>query len=243
MPSLVTLYQQEMHGNVGFFANWFPGDPLEIGDVGLLENGRFRRLTTLKELNIECISSEGQNKQEMQYTSTQGTNVKASLGGALTAGTKGEITIDFSREGAFVFNASGLTTKRMENRLSVGNQILDTYEKKNWERNWVVIESLYVADCATIIVSEDHSSSIVLQASADIPIPSISLSDPKLDLKVTSTRGKLIHIVGEKGLHPLYACFKLKDTWFSQPAIHPVRGASARELPLSRVNIYELLSS
>ena len=243
MASLVTLYQQEMHGNVGFFANWFPGDPLEIGDVGILEKGRFRPMTTLKELGIDCVTSDGQTKQEMQYTSTQGTSIKTSLGAALTTGTKGEISIDFSREGAFVFNASGLITRRLENRMGVAKQILDSYENDIWNKDWVVIESLYIADCATIIVSEDRSSTIVLQASVDVPISSIALSDPKIDLKVASTRGKIIHIVGEQGLHPLYSCFKLKDSWFSQPSIQPVRGTSSQDIPLSRVNLSELLNS
>jgi hypothetical protein len=233
-----------MHGNVGFFATWFPGDPLDIGDVGVLDKGRFRRMTTLKELNIDCDVEEGTTTQEMQYSSTEGTKIETSLDLALTNGTKGLIKIEFSRGGAYVFNASGLRTQRLSNRLKVAQQIINLYEKKKWEKDWIVVESLYVADRVTIIVSEDTSAGIVIQASINIPVPALTLSDPKIDLKVVSTRGKILHIVGGQGMHPLYSCFKLKDPLFGKPSVQPVRGAaSMQDMPVTRVDISELLDS
>ena len=47
MSTPVKLYHQEMHANLGFFGTWLPGDLLQLGDVGILTNGRFRAETTL----------------------------------------------------------------------------------------------------------------------------------------------------------------------------------------------------
>src|SRR5262245_51278402 len=113
MASPVMLYHQEMHNNLGFFATWLPGDPIEIGDVGVLENGRFRPMTSLKEFGIACDISTSQSAQNVHYTSRQGTKIATSSGAAATAIAKAEITIEFSRQGAFVFNASPLRPQRL----------------------------------------------------------------------------------------------------------------------------------
>ena len=108
MASPVMLYHREMYDNLGFFATWLPGDPIEIGDVGTLEFGRFMRITSLKELGIGCKVSTGNSTQNMQYTSRQGTKITTSAGAAVTGIAKAEITIEFSCQGAFVFNAANL---------------------------------------------------------------------------------------------------------------------------------------
>ncbi|MVN79315.1 hypothetical protein GO988_23530 [Hymenobacter sp. HMF4947] len=246
MASVAKLYQQEMHNNLGFFANWFPGDTLEIGDVGTLENGRFRRVTTLKSLGVESQVSMGHTTQNLQYTSTSGTTITASANASpLSAVAKGEIKIDFSREGAFVFNASGLTMHRLENRSQIAEEVLKIYAQDRWEKDWLLIESLYEAKRTTVIVSEDSSAGLVLQASAEIGIPSASLADPKVDLKMTATRGKMVQVVGGKNMHPLYSCLRIKDSWFSsQPSLQPIRGQQGLvDMPFDRVGILELLNS
>jgi hypothetical protein len=43
MPVNVRTYQEEMHNSVGFFATWLPGDILDLGDVGELKDGQFRK--------------------------------------------------------------------------------------------------------------------------------------------------------------------------------------------------------
>jgi hypothetical protein len=245
MASPVKLYQKEMHGNLGFFATWFPGDPMEIGDAGVLEGGRFRRMASLKELGIEPEVSSGGSPQNLQYTSTEGTKVTLSAGAAATAVAKAEITVSFSKNGAFVFHVTGLRPERLENRAAVAEQIIDAYKKNKWNKEWLLVEALHSADSATIIVSEDTSAELVLAASATTPITGISLSDPKIGLTVASTRGKLVHIVGGKKVRPLYSCLRLKDPLFGATSLQPVRGVKTHgnEVPFDRIGVEELLES
>ncbi len=244
MASPVKLYQREMHDNLGFFATWLPGDQIEVGDVGVIEGGRFRREASLKELGIPCKVGAGKAMQSVQYTSTQGTKI-ATTAGAATTLAKAEISIDFSREGAFVFHASNLRPYRLDNRVAVAEKIVDAYKKGTWKKEWLLVEGIHAAECATIIVSEDGSASLVLAASADAPIAGVSLADPKIGLTATATRGRIVHILGGAGLHPLYACLQLKDPLFGGPSVRPVRGAGAagEEVPLSRPGIDVLLNS
>jgi hypothetical protein len=245
MGSPVKLYQREMHTNLGFFATWFPGDHLALGEAGTVEGGRFRKVTSLTELGIAIEKSAAGPPQKVQYESTSGTKVSVSAGAAATPGTRGEISISFSKEGAFVFHSSELRHSRIENRQAIADALVKAYEAGTWKKAWYLIEGLHTAQRATIILSEDREAEIVLAATTDLPLPGISLADPKVELNVSSTRGKLFHMVGAKQLHPLYSCLRLKDPWFGAPSLHPVRGAgdAGTRIQLEKPSIDELLES
>jgi hypothetical protein len=245
MASPVRLYQQEIHDHLGFFATWLPGDRVEVGDVGVIEGGRFRRETSLTELSIQCDVLAGKSTQDVQYTSTQGTTMATTAGAAVSQLAKAEISIEFSREGAFVFHAKSLRQYQLENRAAVAAKILKSYEKSKWKKEWLLVEAIHTAECATVIVSEDNSASIVLVASADVPIPGVSLADPKIGLTAKVTRGRIFHALGGKDLHPLYSCLQIKDPILGKTIVKPVRGVSAasQESPLLRPGIDSLLNS
>jgi hypothetical protein len=242
MASPVKVYQREMHDNLGFFPTWLPGDGIQIGDAGVLEGGRFRRTASIAELGIVCEVSTAAATQDVQYTSTQGISI-GTKAGAAAALAKGEIRIEFSRKGAFLFHASRLQAQQLENRTKLGDEIVKAYERGKWNKDWLLVETLHTADCATVIVSEDSSAELVLAASAEGPLASISLADPKIGLTVASTRGRIVHIIGGKGLRPLYSCLRLKVPFFGSPSTQPVRGATGNEFPLARPAIDELLDS
>lgn len=248
MTSPVKQYQKEIHNNLGFFATWLPGDKIELGEAGLFEGGRFRKQSSLAELRIAYEASPKSSPQTLQYASTTGTKVDLSAAVAAEVPlAKAEITIEFSREGAFLFHALNVRHMRIENRSAVAAAILSAYERGNWKKDWYMIESLHVAECATIIVSQDRSAGLVLSASTDVPLGSIPLADPKVDLTVSSTRGKLIHVISNRNLRPLYSCLRLKDQWFQSPSIVPVRGEIDHQMnwkeAFTRPAIDELLDS
>jgi hypothetical protein len=245
MASPVKLYQREMHGNLGFFATWLPGDPIEIGDVGSLEAGRFRRMTSLKDLDIPCEVDVSSTQQNIQLTSTRGTRLTTSAGANAPTLVKAEITIGFSREGAFIFNAFKLRPYRLVNHPTVAEGILDAYRNHRWERGWLLVETVHVAERATIIVSEDSSAELVLVANLTGALPTVPLADPKIGFTVASTRGKVVHIVGGRDLHPLYSCLRLKSAFFGEPSVQPVRGIGHVQLEsaFSRPAIDDLLDS
>src|ERR1700722_19733569 len=105
MASPVKTYQSEMHDNLGFYATWLPGDPIEIGDAGVILNGRFRRQTTLSDLGIAFDVSGVGAAQDMRYTSKQGTKLTADASADAAGIARAEIKIDFTVDGAFVFHA------------------------------------------------------------------------------------------------------------------------------------------
>lgn len=246
MPSPVKLYQQEMHKNVGYFATWLPGNAMSLGDVGVWEAGRFQKLTTLKELGIPYASGVSGSPQTLDYSSTSDTNVGTNAGATAAGVAKAEITIKFSSQGAFLFQAIGVQGVDLANRNETAMGMLEAFEKSTWKKEWMVIDSVYEATSATIIVSEDKSSELVLSASSAVPILSLALADPKLGLTVSSKRGKIVHVIAGSGLHPLYTCLRIKTSLFGEPTVSPVRGqrggATAAQ-SLARPGLNDLLDS
>ncbi len=242
MASPVKTYQEEMHGNLGFFASWLPADPVDVGDIGVLEGGRFRRVGTLAELGIPCDVEVTPGKSAMQFTSTEGVQLDASGGANVQAAARFEVSIRFSGAGAFVFHASGLQLRRLRNRGQVAEAMLDNYERKRWKKEWLLVESVHAAERASIIISEDNAARLVLAADVKLP-PTISLADPKVGFEVAATEGKLFQTLGAKNLHPLYSCLRIRDPLFGQAEVMPVRGPGDAANRLARPGIDELIES
>jgi hypothetical protein len=237
-------YQAEIHDRLGFFATWLPADPLEIGDVGLLQGGRFRRMTSLRELGVAYTVETGGVAQDLQYTSTHGTSVTSSAG-ADAAVVEAEIRIEFSNAGAFVFHVSGLRAQRIESPAAVGRDLLRLHGDGRWDADWLLIEALHTAKRATILVSEDASGELILAAkTAGLQLIG-SLADPKIELSVASARGSIVQAVGRRGLHPLYSCLRVKDPLLRKASVKPVRGLNelSAEDVFVRPAIDELLRS
>jgi hypothetical protein len=243
MPSPVRTYQAEMHRNLGFFATWLPGDPIEIGDVGILVDGRFRRMLSLDDLGIPYTSSKVGAAQNVQYTSSKGTKIGAVTGASATGVARGEIAIDFAAEGAFVFQAAGLRARRLQELPVVGRSVLAAYEEGRWSKEWLLIESFHTANSARIIVSQDSSAGLVLTAKADNLASMLSLADPKIGLEVASSRGKLVHVVGGRELRPLYSCLRVQKPFLADPSMAPARGRATQTIEFERVQISDLLDA
>ena len=151
--------------------------------------------------------------------------------------------LSFLEKGHAFSMLAGSKRARLKIEVLVGEKIVEAYEADCWKKSWLLVELLYVANCATIIVSEEVSAGVVLAVSAEKMITGISLADPNVGLTIRSTRGKVTHIVGARQLCPLYSCFRLSASFFGSPELKPVRGRSDGTLPFERPTIDELLES
>lgn len=245
MASPVKLYQQEMHRNLGFFATWLPASVLELGDFGVLEGGRFRMIGSLRELGIPHAEVREGTPQNMSYSASADKKVGGSAGASTAVPVaKAELSIRFTGQGGYIFEAVGIRNIEIADRMALANRILAVYERDRWRKEWLVVDSIYRAASATIIVSEDSSSEIVLKASGNIPLGSLPLADPQLGLMVSSSSGKIVHVVAQSDLSPLYSCLKVKDPFLRLPSVGPVRGLNqSAAQALRRLGIEELLVS
>ena len=249
MSSPVKLYQQELHKNIGYFATWLPGAALELGDVGVFQAGQFHKVASLAELGIPAAAGVAGTPQTLDYSSTESTKIDTGAGAAVPAAVKAEVSVKFDRQGSFVFQALGVRSVQLADKVATSARIVDAFARGAWQKDWLVVDSLYVADSATIIVAEDESAEIVLKASSTLPLAALSLSlaDPSLGLTVSAMRGKLVYVIAASGLRPLYSCLRLRKLPFIDPKVVPVRGAADPNAPatdrFAHASIDELLES
>ena len=243
MASPARLYQSEMHSNLGFFATWLPGDAIEIGDIGALEGGRFRRETSLRELGVTCKTAPASAAQDVQYTSSGGRKVSGLGQARVPQVGDAALHLEFSHEGAFVFSAVGLQQQSLDNRASVMGALLSAHERGQWKRDWLLVDAVHSANHATVIVSQDSTGGLVLSIKGDNF--AASLADPKGGLQVISSQGKFVQVLAAPGLHPLYSCVRIKDPMFGPARVAPVRGTSGVQTPdaFHRPALDELLNS
>jgi len=234
-----------MYENLGFFGTWLPGDLLELGDVGVLQNGQFRGRTTLKELKIPYQVSGPGPVQNLQYTSKSGTSL--SIDSSVTApqpfSASAAIKLEFNQEGAFLFHASKVRNRQLDNRLALAAAILRSFKANIWQQEWKLIESVHMAECATVVVSEDDSAALSFQANAKSALGAIPLADPQVNINVSSSRGRMFQVIAGQNLRPLYACIGVKASWLTDPVVEAVRGERQAELPFVRPSINELINS
>jgi len=247
MASPVKLYQQEMHNNLGFFATWLPSTAIALGDIGVLEGGRFRRVASLNELGIGQPDVREGTAENVSYSAsaTRSDKISASTGTPVPL-ANGELAITFTSEGGYVFEAIQLKQLEVADRLTLASRLLEAYEAGRWQKEWLLIDALYRAESATILVSEDSSSEVILKASAaTLRTGLLSLADPKLGLGIASSSGKIIHIIAANNLYPLYSCVKVRNPFpFGKASVMPVRGrADQHSTALRRPDINDLLNS
>jgi len=246
MSSPVKLYLKEMHNNVGYFATWLPANTVKLGDFGVVEGGGFRRLGSLSELGIPNSDAREGPPQDMSYSASAKRTTGASAGvGAVVPSVKAEVSITFTGAGGYVFEAVGVRSLEIGDRLATCERILDAYRRQRWEKEWLLIDSVCKAASATILVSLDSSSEVVLKASGDIPLGPLPLADPKLGLTVSSSSGRIVQLVAKSDLTPLYSCMKIRIPLFESASVMPVRGTGSETASraLTRLGIDALLES
>ena len=211
----------------------------------MLDAGRFRLTGSLKELGIRNPGIREGTPENMSYSSSarksEGASASANAGPSVA---KAEVSIQFTSQGGFVFEAIGMQNMEFAERLALANEILKAYERGRWQKEWLLVDAVYRASSATIIVSEDSASEMVLKASGDTLLGSLPLADPKLGLSVASSKGKIVHVVAANDLRPLYSCLRVRDPLFGSPSVGSVRGLAKDAIKaLSRPSLNELLES
>jgi hypothetical protein len=215
MADVSTLYIKGIYDRFNYLPSWLPNTKLKLGDVGIQQGGTFKRMTSLRELSIPYKIRHGKEPVDFTYTSQSGISNKAKLAGELAAGTtiplgKAGILVEFSQQGAFLFQAVGCLVNEIEDRARLGEAIISLHTKKRWDPAWSVVDTLVKAERATILVSNSNHATLELTAKTQVAIS--NLADAETGLTVSSQQGDIIRFLAAKGLTPLFKLSRLKKS-------------------------------
>jgi len=213
MADVGKLYAKELHHATSYVAAWLPNINVKLGDVGQLKGELFSVESTLKKLGISFKVRKGEEPTDFDYQSKISMKVKAA--GEVVAKTtlpqaKAGVSIEFGKEGAFLFQAPGCMVDQIEDKAAVGNRVRELLEKKKWQPDWVVVDTLVKADCATILVS--NSRNAALDLTAETAVTAANLANLKAGLSVNYQRGEVFRFIASEGLTPLFMLSGLKQS-------------------------------
>ena len=215
MAGVSKLCVNEMYDRFAYLATWLPNSKLKLGDVGIQDGGSFKRMTSLKKLGVPFNVRVGKTPMDFSYTSQSGISVKTKLAGELAAGTtlplgKAGLVVEFSKEGAFLFQAVGCLVDEFEDRATVGKTIIKLHAKKGWDPAWSVVDTLVKVNRATILVSNSHDAKLELTANS--PVAIAHLANAEVGLAVNSQQGDIVRFLAAKGLTPMFRLSRLKKS-------------------------------
>jgi hypothetical protein len=217
-------YLTHMHDKSGYRAIWDPGRNMELGYIGKLDaTGSFTVYTSLENEGIPMVRKPESSPVDEDYSSTEGIDINAKLSGEiplagsiLTAGEAG-FNINFTKRDGVVFKTTGQVTEELINMAAIEKVVLEKYDTKNWEKDWLIITKLVRAKSATIIISNSSKCMLDLKAKTDIGAGQLKLTDASLGLTLAKESGSSMKFIAQAGITPLYQLMGIVHPMFSRP--------------------------
>lgn len=220
--SVYKLYAKDVYDGLGYRPTWLPGSPVELGTVGVIEEGIFRPITDLKKLDIPFEVKVDSDRDSIDFASRNGVSISFKAAGEANGKFKAiakadaGVLIEFSREGAVVLQLGDVSFNRIADQLALRRALLRSIaigdESKQWQRDWVVITEVARAGRATILISGSGKSRLEFKASG-LTAPA-SLVAASTAFSVATESDISTKIIAESGLTPLYRGLRVGRRFF-----------------------------
>lgn len=212
-------YLKALYRRFRLLGAWPPNQRVEVGEIGVLERGAFRRVSTLHHLKIpfQVVSSSQQGA--LEYSEESELDVLTDAGAAARLGRDApelELRVRFPKEGGFLFSAEGVVEWRVEDSLSIEQAVLRLAAQDRWDPQWVIVDRVLQAESLTTLIAETAGAEIGLVGKASARTGPLRLADAGLGLNVRHARGQTLRFLGERGLTPLFQALRLDRGLFQR---------------------------
>ena len=217
---LSEIYTEEVHEHLHpWYANWEPGEPITIGDYGIMDGDIFIRQghikTLIPEVSLEIIQDT--TKDHRKFRSDGINEIEIGAGAdvdvAGVANISAGFRIEFSRNRGVFFNAAGCLTRSLHDKTGLAKIIEDLYEKGEWKKKWAVVTDTITAKATTVAVSNQKNSAITFEVTGDVN--KVDLADADIGLKTASNDNVGYQVVTVEGMTPLIKLMKLQSAWWN----------------------------
>lgn len=200
-------YTKSLAKRFGYYANWFPGTPRELGDFGVFDDKyTFRKVGNLSDLGIDIQVQKDDSPDNISHQSEKGVEVDIGLGGEGNAGAAGQVEakigFKFSKAGAFVFKADGVRFNSIKNIFEVSSKI-EAIKGNPWKLHWRLVTEIGAATGLTVLISSSSSGEVELSGKADSPA-NLDIAKAELGIKIGRQKDMATAIAGEGPLQPLF---------------------------------------
>lgn len=244
-------YLREIKSTLGYFGTWLPDRQMRLGDVGVLQKGDFRYITTLSNLNIGFDRKWGARGSDIEAMSTSGisfdTGVSLSipLAGVAIGRSSPSISIRFADKGGFVFQARACSEQMINNQSRLAEDLLNALRRELWQPEWVVVDTVVQAQCSTVVVSGSSGAQLDLAVPTEVATATLPLAN--VGVSVAFQTGQFVRVVAKQTSTPLYRATRIRRRFwnlFGKPMVQHLGEDDTKPDPkdvLQSVDIDELL--
>jgi len=175
MPSLRRIYGECIFDKYSYYANFLPVEPVQVGDFGIIDDGAFTRLGSLKD-QFGLVPELGELSGEVSSFEFQfGCEKTAAPNVAATANIpgmaiSGAAKFAFSRTYGILFAAAGCRTQGLRNLAALEPSLKKCFIEKTWNPEWVAVTGTVRSDAIALLVGAEAGAEIELRAKAPIPV-------------------------------------------------------------------------
>lgn len=211
MASIPEMYTREMHRNVEYLACWLPSTRVAVGDVGVLEGHRFRRVTSLAELGIAFARDEDSPVADINYASADcvAVDTGARLGSS-AADALCDVSVTFARDGATLFQAAGCVQEAVGSLAALESALRARHESGDWRLEHVVVTEVVRTGPTVILVAERKGARLDLRVSTAALTSPLPFAGAAARCEVARRQGIAAEVVVPDGATPLFNAVQLR---------------------------------
>ena len=206
MPNPWERYLNELWDRWRLLAVWEPITPISLGDIGVMEERVWRRLTDLAERGIDFESRRADALSARNYTSAGEVTIGVEAGaGSAGVPVKGKVGVSFDSSGAVLFNATGCRETRIAAVGSLEEEVWRRFENGEWDPRHIVVTKVVEVERAVILIAVEKGSEVgfSVEAKAGLDIGELNLASASLSPSITHHKGLTGRYVAES-LTPLF---------------------------------------
>ena len=218
------VYRRAIRRNLKpYFANWMPGDPVNLGDYGYFRNGIFQYVGNIREdFEIAFEVYEDPTGSDLEFDANGSVDVNIDTGADAPELGKATLKLGFNGSWNVFFQALDTRTNRIGNKRAVGDAIENLYSQGKWERRFVLVTDVVNAGRTIAGVSSEGGAELEFSAKGEVPIN--ILGDASVDLSIART-SKIGYKINTNGAQILLGLCKIKGR-FGSPALRPKRATN-----------------
>lgn len=228
-------YLRGLYKKFSLLGAWPPNQRIELGEVGVLEDGVFRRVTNLARFGVPYQPVSGGQRGSLDYSEGTSVSVGVDLGAKATgvpgmgAGPSAGVRVKLSKAGSFLFTATGVMEWSIADVIGIENAVLAEREAGRWDPSWVIIVRVLQVDGLTVILGESDGAEVGLAGRGAVQAGAVNLADASLGLSVAHASGDSLRFMAERGLTPLYQALRLNRRMFKKDRLETEAYSFAEE--------------
>ncbi len=161
--SLQAKYASVVARELRHHAVWQPGDPVRLGDYGLLDGGRFSVQGNIADDFEIVFETTRSRKQEFAFRS-DGVSESKGEANAKQPGAVAELRVGFKRANSLYVSSPTAFTEQMKGISKILSPLRDRPE---WRPEWLVVTRVYHAGPAIILLSNSDGADVKIHLGAD----------------------------------------------------------------------------